>query len=698
MKKLFSAFILCTVLLCGCSAKGGEEISETDVPETSSVTVSTENSAETTTTITTATTAKETTVTEPAEEKIILTPIPSKEPFEIPYCRIIDYWAIDSEENFRSGEAIKRAREICFEKARKEIELYNDNYEYAVETAEDIVFSCGLAYDFDNDGSDEYVIALDYAPLSPMNGGFLILMDGSEYTVDTIDCGDISAAQLKIIFCENLYFPMVNVGGATWELTYVYSFENNKPQKALECQPHPHSIIYENGIFYLIYKGEYIFYPFVLCGDGVFRQLGREKITREDFEAHVRDGGRYIDSLAEKGYEVTDIYTCGYCNYQLCGEDFCYEVYSPLFGENKGKFLAKRSDDVPDESDFIGFTDEVVYGDVWAVQATRSLDYDIGGGYICYKTGKSGSRILNVVKDNVITDSINLSDENLSFDPDCHINFYDIDTPPCFALETSSWGIDYRTYFVIDGKITEMNWTLDGEPLDTIDYTMLQCRGEGDEFVSYSIPIWEDDRFTKRHFTFADGNYTNIVGYTEDIEDKITKEYNDNLHGYVKHGTQLLDNVQNAKIAYEIIRKFDVFWGNAYNAERSYDEDYLFLDRIEKEGFRTKEEIMNTLSEFCTPAASEEVYSELVESRYSDFKIIDGRFYLYDGPPSNYLPYYFIESAEEKDSVITAKIFSYYSGQDRPYWICPPLYAEFVREDGVWKISSLPKEKQAVTP
>lgn len=101
---------------------------------------------------------------------------------------------------------------------------------------------------------------------------------------------------------------------------------------------------------------------------------------------------------------------------------------------------------------------------------------------------------------------------------------------------------------------------------------------------------------------------------------------------------------------------------------------------------------MNTLSEFCTPAAAEEVYSMLVEGKCSDFKVIDGRIYLSDGAPSNYLPYYCIESSEEKNGVINARFFSHYRGQDRPYRICPPLYAEFVCEDSVWKISSLPKE------
>ncbi|MDE6709287.1 MAG: hypothetical protein K2J76_02220, partial [Oscillospiraceae bacterium] len=501
---------------------------------------------------------------EPAEEKIILTPIPSTEPFEIPSYWIIDNRAIDSEENFRSYEAVKRAREICFEKARKDIELYNDNIESGtyegkkIEAAEDIVFSCGLALDFDGDKIDEYVIALDYAPLSPMDGGFLILMDGSEYMADTFGCGDISAKKMEIIFCENLYFPIVTFDGPTAQSRVIYTFENNKPQKVLHPNSSggPHSITYENGIFYLTHKYEDMADPFILCGDGVFRQLGREKITREDFEAHVRDGGRYIDSLSENGEEITDIYTYGYYNYELYGEGFRYDIYGKYFSKDN-TFLTERRDCDGVHGELY-FTDEVVYGDVWAVQATRSLDYDIGGGYICYTTGEWENEILNVAKDNVITDSIKTG----TFDPDWQINFYDMDTPPCFALRVGDI-INYRTYFVIDGKITEMNWTLDGEPLDTIDYTMLKCRGEGDEFVSYGIPYWYDEHFTKRHFAFADGDYTNIVGYTEDIDDKITKPDDDYI---IRYALQNLAQDKNSEAVYEVMSKFFSFWGNAYNA------------------------------------------------------------------------------------------------------------------------------------
>lgn len=691
MKKLFFALIFCTAMLCGCSAKAGNEISETALPETSSVTVAMESSAavteaETTAMITNNTATEGTTV---AEEEIILTPIPSKEPFEIMSCKIIEDIAADNEEDFYDAEVLKRAKEICFddEEIHKIIVEANSGYteeEYGEnaakrkkETAEDISFICGLRYDFDGDSEYEYVISLQYfsTPVG-MGGAFVVYMDGDKHKILETGGNPVGPKQIKIITSGGYDFLMLFVSaGYSGYSEDIYGFESGMPEKAADFDDEESkSVYYENGIFYLQYKYSYKFNPFILCGDGVFRQLGREKITREDFEAHVRNGGAYLDSLAENGEEITEIYTYGYFSYELCGKDFYYDMHSPLYGEAKGTFQTKRRDRLPEEE--VRFTDEVVYGDLWAAQTTRSRDYDIGGGYTCYIS--ENDKILNVVKDNVITDSMMMGAYN--FLPDWQIKFYDMDVPPCFALQTKSWGDDYKTYFVIDGKITEMNWTLDGEKLDAIDYTMLQCRGEGDGFVSYSIPIWEDDRFVIRRFTFADGDLTDISGYSKEINGEIIKWWD-------------TDSGTSCETANELMYKFCGFWGGAYRAETSYDGNERWLLLIEKEGFRTKEEMLKTLSEFCTPAAAEEVYTMLLENRYPDFELIDGRIYLHEGPPSNYLPYYYIESAEEKDSVITARFFAYYSGQDIPYVICPPLYAEFVREGGVWKISSLPKEK-----
>lgn len=73
MKKLLAVSLLCTAMLCGCSAGNGDEISETAVSETSSITVTTESTAttvtekETTTTITTKTATKSTSYVTSAE-------------------------------------------------------------------------------------------------------------------------------------------------------------------------------------------------------------------------------------------------------------------------------------------------------------------------------------------------------------------------------------------------------------------------------------------------------------------------------------------------------------------------------------------------------------------------------------------------------------------------------------------------------
>ena len=377
MKKLFSAIILCTAILCGCSANGGEEISETSAVETSSVTVTTESSAETVTeaetTTTITTTAKETTVTEPAEEEIILTPIPSNEPFEVMECKIIEDMAIENEEDFPDKEVIKRAREICFadEKVHRIITEENNSFNeeeyaaiYKIETAEDISFICGLEYDFDGDNVYEYVISLQYyaTPIG-MDGSFVVYIDGDKYEI-LLDGGNpVFDDDMRIISSRNndyCFLILTHTSGYASYYSDIYGFESGMPEKAFYYDE-ANYITFQNGVFYceLKYGGTY---PFILCGDGKFRQLGRERISREDFEKHVQNDGKYIDNLAKKGYEVTEIYTYGYYKYELYGEDFRYDVY---YVNNDFHAMRYGCDGVSEE---FRFTDEVVYGDVWAVK------------------------------------------------------------------------------------------------------------------------------------------------------------------------------------------------------------------------------------------------------------------------------------------------------------------------------------------
>lgn len=363
MKKLLAVSLLCTAMLCGCSAGNGEEISETSALETSTVFTDSEVEAA-------------------VKENIILTPIPLGETLEVTECKIFIDIVVDNEEDFCDKEAIKYAREICFEKAHNEIEREKRFAERGlltsinIETAEDIVFSCGMAFDFDNDGSTEYVIALDFSPLCSTDGGFLIFMDDSEYEIFSIDCEDIASQDMRVGSIGKRYFPMVTLFYSDQRYGIdIYSFESNKPQNALNFIDESHIITGENGIFYLYIENEDAPYPFVICEDGIFRQFGREKITREDFEAHIKNGGAYLNRLAEDGDEITDIYTYGYYSYKLYGNGFCYDVYCTVYNDDKYTFLTCKREmcdgQVPLE---FRFTDEVIYGDVWTAKPVYDND------------------------------------------------------------------------------------------------------------------------------------------------------------------------------------------------------------------------------------------------------------------------------------------------------------------------------------
>ena len=383
MKKLLIVSILCTAILCGCSAKESGEISESVTPETSSAAVTDETSAKTETAATT-TAAEETIVTETSnavQEKTVLVPIPSDKPFEVMACSITDDIMIESEEDFPDKEALKLTREICFadEEIRKEIDENNINAvdfytaedveAYRIKSAEDIIFNNGCNFDFDLDGEDESLICLGYTQTAmggTLGGNALIYTDGGEYRI--LEKYVAAGACARVISAGKYIFLQSYIGaGASYYCDDIYSFENGMPEKVIVCDG-AKSIYYKKGIFYceIKFTGTY---PFILCGDGVFRQLGREKISREDFEAHVKNGGAYLDSLAANGEEITEIYTYGYYNYELYGKGFRYDVY----GRDDSTLLTERHDCDGVRDEFY-FTDEVVYGDVWAVKPVKNND------------------------------------------------------------------------------------------------------------------------------------------------------------------------------------------------------------------------------------------------------------------------------------------------------------------------------------
>ncbi|MBP1549514.1 MAG: hypothetical protein J6A05_05875, partial [Oscillospiraceae bacterium] len=83
-----------------------------------------------------------------------------------------------------------------------------------------------------------------------------------------------------------------------------------------------------------------------------------------------------------------------------------------------------------------------------------------------------------------------------------------------------------------------------------------------------------------------------------------------------------------------------------------------------------------------------EIFTALFEGEY---KASDGKLYRVEGA-LNPFTYMVIDNVLETDNGITAKIYSYAFGQDRPNYINPPLYIDFVQENGIWKIASMPYE------
>ena len=156
-------------MLCGCSEKGGEEISETDIPETSSVTVTAESSAATVTE--TETTPTETTSVTPAEtsasetnadkEQSEYTYSPPEAAFDVEFARDniicrVDYQYYPNDETAELPEYI-----------------FADINSYADEYISNLKYDCSLerigvyTFDINSDGLDDYIVIGEIT-----NGGF----------------------------------------------------------------------------------------------------------------------------------------------------------------------------------------------------------------------------------------------------------------------------------------------------------------------------------------------------------------------------------------------------------------------------------------------------------------------------------------------------------------------------------------------
>ena len=690
--KNFSLLLVICLLLCSCAGwqeEAFEESQSVTVSETTEATSEvTEAAAEPVVTERSAVSETETTV-----DELVLTPIPSDKPLDVLECRFYDSFWTESVERFYNKDILAYAKEICFadEYVHSEIEFFNsdllsgDSAVFKVdpiETAEDIGFVSGGGYDFDGDGEEEYLICMNYSPYPVDGSGFLVYIDGSDYKI--LEKGINAAADASVITAGEYEFIMINTGYGAIGYTYdIYGFENGMPKKVFDIENNKFYTFRDN-FFCCEIKYDDMLYPFVLCTDGVFRQLACEKITPEDFVAHMSGGKEYLDSLAENGEEILEIYTYGYFSYKLYGYDFDYSVIDYNGGYNCYRHeYSKPYDGQPPVREF---TDELVHGaDVWAVRGVPYVDADIGGGYTLYAVReKNNTFTLCAADKNGITDSMEISDKNLEHlsggryndrNRSLYPGFYDFDVPPCFSLEHENENavLLYDTYFIVDGKFRQGEWILDGEKQDGIDYTMLTCYGKNEnEFVSYSTPHYNmDDKLEpliRRNFTF-DRENLRFEGHSETYPEP----------------------TGDAAIAAEVFKKYGEFVDGLNNGKfgEPYDPDNNYwLYKYEEEGYRTRTEIMESLREFCTESLAEQFYSYYI-TESGDLEEFDGVIYHYDGPPNVYSIKY-IDSAEKKDGAINARVYSYMILQDIPFRIEPPMYAKIVQEDGVWKLDSFP--------
>ena len=315
-------------------------------------------------------------------EEIIMTPIPSDKSYDALMCTFSDIPVSTSEEEFPDKEVIAFAKEICFgeENVQNEIKLHNTlegNYIKKVGSAEDIEFISGWNYDFDMDGEDEFVIYLSYTPHRPMYGGMLIYMDGSNYKI-LVPGADSEGARASAINAGEYRFLVTYSTGGTHAWEDIYSFETGMPEKIFDISD-GHSFEYKDGVFHCMVKYDDMRYPMVLGTDGVFREFGCEKISREDFEAHMSGGKEYLDSLAAKGDDVIEIYTYGYYSYYLFGsynddssyyKSFMYVVYAYENRIGYAEFYHASAKSLEEYMTYFGnITDELIYdADVWAVR------------------------------------------------------------------------------------------------------------------------------------------------------------------------------------------------------------------------------------------------------------------------------------------------------------------------------------------
>lgn len=296
-----------------------------------------------------------------------LYPVPSDKITEVLFAEKIRIEKF-SEQDFPDKEHLRLAKEAYWadEAARKEIAKYNsssyreENKYEKIESVENLRLRDGYYYDFDMDGENESIVAISYS-IDYMQTAYCYYVDNGKAQnlgkceslgMEIYDFGNALCAQISFLF------------GATFYSGNIYKFSDGEA-KVVSGNNEAGEVVYKNGFFVHYQKYEQPHYPVICCADGVFRQVGKEEITREDFEKHVKNGAEYLNKLEAQYISINKIETWGHYTYQLsCTErdaDFGINI---TMSDNEAAHV-RAPYRVANEPQL---TEEYIYGvDVWAL-------------------------------------------------------------------------------------------------------------------------------------------------------------------------------------------------------------------------------------------------------------------------------------------------------------------------------------------
>lgn len=295
-----------------------------------------------------------------------LYPVPSDEVTEAIFFETAEGVKYENEEDFPNQEHLELAKEKCWEYSLVQERLKSCDPEFfseynltAPESSQDLSILALYNYDFDMDGKDESFVHIRYLPL--MNCHMLIYVDENEAKIMFPE-GNYYA--VTVYDSQNFRYIKIYNEYGSFKFSTIYDFSHGEA-KLVSGKSESRNIDYKNGFFCHYQQYENMYYPVICCADGVFRQTGREEITREDFETHVKNGAEYLNKLEAQYISINKIETWGHYTYQLScterGADFGINITM----SDNGAADVRAPYRVANEPQL---TEEYIYGvDVWAL-------------------------------------------------------------------------------------------------------------------------------------------------------------------------------------------------------------------------------------------------------------------------------------------------------------------------------------------